>query len=215
MSSKILFLRHGITEGNKNKWFYGALDLPLLEEGKAELLDCKNKGYYPDVPDNTMYFTTGLIRTEETLKVIFGDHPFQKIPELQEMNFGDLEGKNYDELKDNADFLAWMQDESGSIAFPGGESRNDFYDRIRRGTEALIEKHKASEEELPEDEDAFSVMICHGGVIAFIMKLLFPDERETMWDWMIEPASGYLVEFEKGTPTGHHLIGETGVNYWE
>ena len=41
MSSKILFLRHGITEGNKNKWFYGALDLPLLDEGKAEITDRK------------------------------------------------------------------------------------------------------------------------------------------------------------------------------
>ena len=33
MESKILLLRHGITEGNKNKWFYGKTDLPLLPEG--------------------------------------------------------------------------------------------------------------------------------------------------------------------------------------
>ena len=215
MSSKILFLRHGITEGNKNKWFYGALNLPLLDEGKAQLLDCKNKGYYPHLPDNTKYYTTGLLRTEETLAILFGEHPFQEIPDLQEMNFGELEGKNFDELKDNPDFLAWMHDESGDVALPGGESRNDFYDRIRRGTETLLEKHRSYEEEAREGEDTFSVMICHGGVIAFVMKLLFPEERETMWDWMIEPASGYLVEFEKGTPTRHHLIGESGVNYWE
>ena len=213
MSSKILFLRHGITQGNKNRWFYGAIDIPLLEEGKQCLLDYKEQGYYPDVPENAKYYTTGLGRTEETLKLLFGDHPFQTIPELREMNFGEFEGKTFDELKDNSDFQNWMEDESGDVHLPGGESRKEFYDRIRRGLEMLLEYHRSLEQE--KNEEAFSVMICHGGVIAFIMEQLFLGERESMWDWITLPGCGYVVEFERGKPVKHHQIGRLMENYWK
>ena len=33
MGSYIHFIRHGITEGIVNKWYYGSVDLPLIEEG--------------------------------------------------------------------------------------------------------------------------------------------------------------------------------------
>lgn len=36
MISRIHFIRHGITEGIKNRWFYGWEDLPLIEEGVRE-----------------------------------------------------------------------------------------------------------------------------------------------------------------------------------
>ena len=34
---KLTLIRHGITHGNKYGLYYGATDLPLLEEGIAEL----------------------------------------------------------------------------------------------------------------------------------------------------------------------------------
>ena len=37
MASKIYLIRHGITEGNQKKWFYGAADIPLADEGREEL----------------------------------------------------------------------------------------------------------------------------------------------------------------------------------
>ena len=36
MISRIHFIRHGITQGIKNKWFYGREDLPLVDEGIKE-----------------------------------------------------------------------------------------------------------------------------------------------------------------------------------
>ena len=37
MRSKICLIRHGITEGNKNRLYYGYADIPLAEEGIAAL----------------------------------------------------------------------------------------------------------------------------------------------------------------------------------
>ena len=44
MVSKLIVIRHGITEGNEKRWFYGKTDLPLLEKGKETLLEYKRAG---------------------------------------------------------------------------------------------------------------------------------------------------------------------------
>ena len=37
MVSKIYLIRHGITEGNEKRWYYGGADLPLTEGGREAL----------------------------------------------------------------------------------------------------------------------------------------------------------------------------------
>ena len=34
---RLTLIRHGLTEGNVRRWYYGALDLPLCETGKSAL----------------------------------------------------------------------------------------------------------------------------------------------------------------------------------
>lgn len=214
MSSKIVLLRHGITEGNKNKWFYGGLDLPLIQEGKDELAMLRDSGTYPEVPEHVQYFTTGMGRTKETLEIIYGDVPFEKIKDLREMEFGEYEAKTFDELKDDPVFIEWTHDETGEVAFPGGETRNGFANRVSRGTRTLLDMHRLKNLEVRHSgDDMMSVMVCHGGVICFMMQELFPDETEDTWQWMPEPGSGYIVEIEDGNPVAHAQIGKTMVYY--
>ncbi|MBR5129040.1 MAG: histidine phosphatase family protein, partial [Firmicutes bacterium] len=47
MISCIHFIRHGITEGIQNRWYYGSTDMPLVEEGVNEVLDLKANNIYP------------------------------------------------------------------------------------------------------------------------------------------------------------------------
>lgn len=209
MASKILFLRHGITEGNKNRWFYGGLNLHLLPEGIENLNQKKASGYYPEIPDNAQYFTTGLIRTEETLETLFGKKVHETIPELREMEFGEYEGRTFQDLENDPLFQNWTYDETGDVAFPGGETRNQFAQRIIRGKEILLGKHKLKELEVRHNgKDAFTVMICHGGVIASLIHDMFPGERESMWDWITEPGGGYLVEMGPHGPMTHKQLGD-------
>lgn len=44
MISRIYLIRHGITEGNQKKWFYGAADIPLAEEGLQDFRRPCGKG---------------------------------------------------------------------------------------------------------------------------------------------------------------------------
>lgn len=195
-------IRHGITEGNKNRWFYGAADIPLAEEGRAQLGDLRDRDFYPAVPEDALYYTSGLVRTEETLRIIYGDRPHMVLPDLQEMNFGDYECRAFDGLDGDSVFMKWGYDEDGDIALPGGESRNEFTARVRRGLDELLALHIKN--------GRTSVLVCHGGPISCIMQQLFPGSKGTMWDWMPEPGHGYILDFDGRSLAGWEPLGKAG-----
>ena len=92
--NRLVLLRHGRTEGTERHLYYGATDLPLLEDGVRELKDAARRGVYP-APGGFSFVTTGMIRTTETLRAIYGDVPFSVLEDLREVNFGIFEMKSY------------------------------------------------------------------------------------------------------------------------
>ena len=90
-------IRHGITAGNENRWYYGRLDIPLTERGIAQLEKLRTDGIYPNAQGADCY-TSGMLRTEQTFQTIYGDQPHKALPLLREMNFGAWEGMSFDEM---------------------------------------------------------------------------------------------------------------------
>ena len=208
MASRIILIRHGTTEGNAKHWFYGALDVNLLSQGVQTIKKYKKQGIYPEVPPWASFHTTGLKRTAQTLELIYGDRKYDEIPELQEIHFGEAEGKTFEELKAFPEFEAWANDVDGDAKFPGAESANEFRARVKRGTQILLDKHALNEwSHRHGGRDSVDVMVCHGGVISAIMDDFFPEVAGTMWDWIPEPGCGYVVEFANGKPYMYTRIG--------
>ena len=73
MVSKLILLRHGLTEGNLKGWFYGGVDIPLAPQGREALCRLRDKGVYPEVPDDAQFIVSGLERTVETLRILYGE----------------------------------------------------------------------------------------------------------------------------------------------
>lgn len=211
MLSRIYLIRHGRTDGNRNHWYYGATDLPLTEDGKAEIRAYAEQGIYPEVPDDAEFYTTGLIRTDQTLEAIYGKREHSAIPKLQEINFGKAECKTYDELKVFDNFDKWAWDTTGDERIADAETANEFHVRIHEGLKELLGKHRLKEwSHRHGGQDAVSVVVCHGGVIACIMEKLFPAVCGSMWDWLPEPGFGYAVDFEDGDPYMYSKINDIG-----
>ena len=143
MLSCIHFIRHGITQGILNKWYYGFEDLPLVDEGIKEIKDLKAQGIYPE--SGGSYYTSGMLRANQTLEAIYGKVPYTAIPDLKEMNFGQWECKTFDELQQLPGFDTWMNDRTGSFTFPGGESANIFSERAKKGLDELLGYHRLLE----------------------------------------------------------------------
>lgn len=211
MLSRIYLIRHGRTDGNRNHWYYGATDLPLTGEGSAEIRAYAEQGIYPDIPDDAQIFTTGLIRTDQTLEAIYGKRDHTAIPALQEINFGKAECMTYDELKVFDNFDKWAWDTTGDERIADAETANEFHERIYTGLKELLGKHRLKEwSHRHGGQDAVSVVVCHGGVIACIMEKLFPAVCGSMWDWLPEPGFGYAVDFQDGDPYMYSKINDIG-----
>lgn len=207
MKSYIHLIRHGITEGNLNKWYYGAKDIPLVAEGVANLKAAARQGVYPDIANADIY-TSGMLRCRQTLNAIYGDVQSEIISGLREINCGDFECKSHKELLPDERYVTWCDDKTGDMPMPGGESRNEFLSRVHDGFEELFNKHQLKMLSLRHsDREAHSIAIVHGGVISAIMFELFGEgDINKFWSWMPEPGRGWTLNITDGKVTGYERI---------
>lgn len=207
MRSYIHFIRHGITEGIINKWYYGSSDLPLTDEGYEALRELIAEGIYPPLGDADCY-TSGMLRADQTLKVIYGNVPFKTIPLLREMNFGSWECKTFNELQKEPEYEEWINNKEGSFAFPGGgDSVISFNERIKKGLKELCGYQRLKElSRRHSGKDTVSIMVCHGGTIAAAMEGWFPGDRENFWQWIPATGRGFTVEFKESEPFSYKAI---------
>lgn len=207
MKSTIHLIRHGITEGNLKRWHYGWADIPLAAEGVENLRQLCEEDIYPR-PEEAACYTSGMVRTEQTFKEIYGDVPHQVLPKLKEMNFGDFEKKTYDELKDNPDYQKWITDKTFQTSIPGGESKSEFYNRVQNGFEELVNLHRREElKHRHNKKDTDTICVCHGGVISCIMIGQFEaDGLGEFINWIPDPGRGYSITVEDGKCVSYEKI---------
>ena len=173
--NSIYLIRHGKTRANLEHLYCGSTDLPLAPEGAAEL----QRLHYRLPP--ARFFTSGMLRAEQTLCLLFGEVPHQSYPAFQEIDFGKFEMHSYEQLKNNPEYLAWISGDNERNVPPGGESGEAMAARVIAAFEAL------------RAENIPTVLITHGGVIAAIMEHCFPAEKKSRYQWQPEPGHGYAV----------------------
>ena len=188
---KIWLIRHGATAATEAHLYCGSTDLPLSEAGREAL-----RGRRLRIGENVKFLTSGMRRCEETLRLLFGDVPFAADPAFREIDFGAFEMKSYEELKEDADYIAWISGDNEANVPPGGESGRQMRRRVLAGLERL----------LSAGEDA--VLVTHGGVIAAILASLFPEEGKSRYTWQPAPGEGYELTVERGKITAEVLTFE-------
>ena len=177
---KLHLLRHGMTIANERRLYCGWSDVGLTESGREQLMRLKECCEYPDAVGCEI-ITSGMRRTDESLKLIYSRAADRIIPDLREMHFGSFEMHSYEELKEDGQYQAWIMDESGTVCTPGGESSAVFQTRVRTAVEAL-------------QRDA--IVFSHGGVISAIMQHFFPEEGKNLYEWQPANGCGYTLILE-------------------
>lgn len=174
---KIYLLRHGLTVYNTEKRYQGVQDIPLSDEGRAQLVKAD---FCPDV-----VYVSPLGRARDTANILF-PHAKQVIVEnLREMDFGVFEGRNYIEMENDPEYRTWV--ESGcELTCPGGESKAEFSNRCCAAFEQLADRaFDAGEETL--------VIMAHGGTQMAVMERYALPHQE-YYCWCGPNGGGYLLE---------------------
>jgi alpha-ribazole phosphatase len=193
---EIHLIRHGKTSANEERLYCGQTDLPLSENGVAEIALLKSNGIYP--LNAGMFFTSGMLRSEQTLDIIYGKIDRSSVPGIAEFKFGLFEMKSHDELKNREDYQVWITDETGDAECPGGESKNSFVRRVIEGYSYILN--------IAQRSGSVSAFVsCHGGVIACIMELLQP-KIANFHEWLPEPGHGYSLTYVSGRFSNYKSI---------
>lgn len=90
-----------------------------MRKGMAQL---QTKHY----PKADIVFASPMKRCIMTAEAIYPNQEMILCEGFKEMDFGDFEGKSYEELKDNPDYINWIES-GGEIAFPNGERKKISY----------------------------------------------------------------------------------------
>ena len=180
----LAFIRHGVTQANKERRYLGKTDESLSEEGVEILESYKMQKLYPNVE---YLFTSPMKRCTETAKIIYPALCPIVIPEWEEIDFGRFEYRTYEELKDDAEYQEWLRS-GGTLDFPEGDSRNDFALRCKSGFIRMCNELSQAARQNTK-KPAFVGMIVHGGTI---MSLLSLYGRTDYFDYQVSNGRGYV-----------------------
>ena len=99
---KLHLIRHGMTAGNLQGLYIGSgTDIPLCDEGRAQLKELKERFEYPQVDT---VFSSPLVRAVETANILFPNagHQFT-VHDLREAGFGVFENRPVKDLVKEVD----------------------------------------------------------------------------------------------------------------
>ena len=179
----IYFIRHGETDYNKEKRYQGCLDIPLSGEGKQKL-------YRADFTPEVVY-VSALKRSAETAELLFPGVEQIAVPELNEMNFGDFEGRTANEMENDPAYRRWVEDNCESRC-PNGESREEFNKRVQNAVIKLVsDEAAAGKEEV--------VIVAHGGTIMAALQR-FGNPKRDFYGWLPGNGTGFLFSYEPAQP---------------
>lgn len=156
----LTMIRHGMTHGNEVGRYIGCgSDEHLSDKG----IMCITKKQYPKAD---IIISSPMIRCVETANIIYAGRDIHVINELKEIDFGEFEGKNYEELKYDERYIRWI-DGRGIYPPPKGEKKEDFVNRSVNGYDKMINYIKKTGENI--DSDILRISLCvHGGTIMAI-----------------------------------------------
>ena len=180
---EIVMMRHGETEANERHLYAGRWDVPLTSRGERQ---AREAGIVEGV--GRVYVST-LARARRTAEICFPNAELVEVEGLEELDFGDFEGRSADDMEDDAAYRTWVEGYCVGTC-PGGECRADLTRRVKAAVEGVVH-------EVCARGDRRAVIVGHGGTVMAAMNA-FADPSADYFSWQVGNCEGYRaqVEFE-------------------
>lgn len=140
--TRIYLVRHGATELTAEDRFAGSTNVPLSDEGRAQVEALASR-LRCDRLDAV--YASAMDRTVETAAIIAKPHGLEPIPErdLREIDYGRWEGMARDEVESRyrSEYDAWQEDPL-TIAPEGGESGIQVLARALPIMRRIVQRHE-------------------------------------------------------------------------
>jgi isoleucyl-tRNA synthetase len=170
--TKLVFVRHGESESNAANIIYSDNDkYPLTENGRAQISAAAEK-LKIDLAlqkDKIVFYASPLLRTQESAQIISEalDIKFSTAEELHEINLGDWNDKNRDDLEKNDElrqkYIVAKPEDKMDIPFGGtGETQTQVGERMYNWLLKI----------LPENQGKTILIVSHSDPIDDLISVL-------------------------------------------
>jgi len=182
--SRLLLVRHGETELKSSKRLWGHTDVKLSALGlkQAERLRDRLATQKIDA-----IYSSDLQRALATAKVIASRYQVEvtACAELREINFGKIEGLNFEEIIQlYPEVVKSLMQRGPNLKFPGGESLDELSNRVSKFVDRL-KKHTTEETIL---------IVVHSGVLRTLICQLLGIELWHIYQFVPDLASLSILE---------------------
>lgn len=183
---RLVLLRHGEAEGNRERRFLGLTDTPLTQAGETQAAEAAQR-----IPAVEHVYVSPLRRCRQTAGLVWPGVEQTVVEGLRETDFGPFEGKTHAELKDEPLYRQWLADPENPALDGLVERETDCARRAEQALRTVLQDAAAG-------GCSRVGVVSHGGTL---MSLLNRCGRPAWpyYDWRMDNCGGWLVRWEDGS----------------
>lgn len=181
--SRLLLVRHGITEFNSTRRFAGYSDVEMSADGYRQVEKLRDRLANEKID---AVYSSDLKRALATAELLSAERKAEVIAcsELREVNYGVVEGLTFQEIRSRYPEVAELITNFNlRLEFPDGESFEGFIERVIKFLDRL-EKHEPSETIL---------IVSHSGPLRTLVCHLLGIAQDHWWQIRCDNASLSIV----------------------
>ena len=182
---KLILVRHGETDWNKERRYQGQTGPELNEAGKRQVEMLRNR--LVNAPINLVYASDSE-RAMVTAQVITRGHDIIMAArqELREINFGEFEGKTFEEIE--AIYPDWVPTNFDFTSYQG-ESLEQVAVRVKTFLSELAERNFS---------DQTILVVGHGGSLRVMLCILLGIDVSKWWQISLDNVSVTTIDGNVG-----------------
>ncbi len=190
---RLLLVRHGETDWNRDGRFQGQIDIPLNENG---IKQGAQAGEFLKTVKIDAAVTSSMLRPKETAEKILEHHPethLEVTEDLWEISHGEWEGKLESEIESGyPGLLDKWQSTPAIVQMPGGENLEDVWRRAKVGWGNVVAAF--SESETPQTV----MVVAHDAINKAILCQVFGLGPEYFWQFKQGNGAVSVIDYHGG-----------------
>lgn len=191
---RLLLVRHGETQWNRETRFQGQIDVPLNDNGRLQSQKAASL-----LENVTIDFaiTSPMLRPKETAEIILYKHPqvnLQLEPQLKEINHGLWEGKLEAEIEEGyaAELETWRSHPE-LVQMPEGENLQDVWSRAIAVWNKIV-----TQVEIRDDRLTTGLVVAHDAINKVILCYLMGLTPADFWKIKQGNGAVSIIDYPRG-----------------
>jgi phosphoserine phosphatase len=194
---RLLLVRHGETDWNRDGRFQGQIDVPLNETGKRQGAQA---GEFLKAVTIDAAISSSMLRPKETADEILKFHPnvtLETTEQLWEISHGEWEGMYEAAIETGyPGLLAQWQSQPETVQMPGGENLEDVWARAKVGWQSIVAAYGEASAEAASAPTV--LVVAHDAINKAILCQLFGLGPEKFWQFKQGNGAVSVIDYPGG-----------------